>query len=151
MKQINRSQGFSLIEMLIVLAILGILSAIGIVNYNNYARSIRIKEVSNSIAQLFQDTSARAINKGTAIKIGFSLNQTAGADMTITGDGSSETISLENDAEITSVQNSSGAQTSVTFKARGRMDSGSTLVVTTQLGTQTRTVRLLITGKTVIQ
>jgi prepilin-type N-terminal cleavage/methylation domain-containing protein len=149
----SKTAGFSLLEMLLVLAVLGILSAISVFNYNNYARSVRMKEVSNRVAQLFQDTSARAINKGTAIKIDFSLNQAAGADMTISGDGPGiETISLENDAEITSVQSTAaGAQTSVTFNARGQMKTGSTLVVKTQLGTQTRTVRLLVTGKTVIQ
>jgi prepilin-type N-terminal cleavage/methylation domain-containing protein len=155
MKRIT--DGFSLLEVLIVIVVLGILMAIGAANYNVYARSVRMKEVSNQIAQLFQETSARAINRGTILKIDFILNQEAGADLTVIGGGPDQDISLESDAELTAVNDDSGARSSIMFNARGqriRSDGtpdASTLVVKTQLGTLTRTVRLLVTGKTVIQ
>jgi prepilin-type N-terminal cleavage/methylation domain-containing protein len=154
----RRNNGFSLLEVLIVIVVLGILSAIGVANYNSYARSVRMKEVSNRIAQLFQETSARAVNRGTSFTIDFKLNQEAGVDLTLSGDGTSEDIRLENDAELTAVTDTAGVRSSITFNARGRRvksdgvtPDASTLVVNAQLGTLTRTVRLLVTGKTVIQ
>jgi type IV pilus assembly protein PilA len=155
----KRNQGFSLLEVLIVIVVLGILLAIGVANYNAYARSVRMKEVGNQIAQLFQETSARAINRGTSFTIAFKLNQEAGADLTVTGESKTQDISLESDAELTAVSDSTSARSSITFNARGRRVKSdtdptpdpSTLVVNAQLGTLTKTVRLLVTGKTVIQ
>jgi prepilin-type N-terminal cleavage/methylation domain-containing protein len=80
----QKNRGFSLIEMLIVISVLAILAAIGVANYNSYARSVRFREVNNRIAQLFQDTSARAINLSKQFTITFTLNQAAGADITVT-------------------------------------------------------------------
>ena len=149
----QKNRGFSLIEMLIVISVLAILAAIGVANYNSYARSVRFREVNNRIAQLFQDTSARAINRSTKFTMTFTLNQVAGADITVTGDGVSETISLESDAELTSVKykTKTANVTSLEFDARGRTSDPDSLVVGTQLGSLTGTVRLLATGKTVIQ
>lgn len=149
----QKNQGFSLIEMLIVISVLAILAAIGVVNYNSYARSVRFKEVNNRIAQLFQDTSARAINHSAELTMTFTLNQAAGVDITVTGDKISESISLESDAELTSVKYKTKTTnvTSLEFDSRGRTTDPDTLVVSTQLGSLTGTVRLLATGKTVIQ
>jgi prepilin-type N-terminal cleavage/methylation domain-containing protein len=149
----QKNRGFSLIEMLIVISVLAILAAIGVANYNSYARSVRFREINNRIAQLFQDTSARAINRSKSVTMTFMLNQTAGADITVTGDDKSETISLEGDAELTSVKykNKSTNVASLEFDARGRPVNPGTLVVSTQLGSLTGTVRLLATGKTVTQ
>jgi prepilin-type N-terminal cleavage/methylation domain-containing protein len=149
----QKNRGFSLIEMLIVISVLAILAAIGVANYNSYARSVRFREVNNRIAQLFQDTSARAINRSAEFTMTFTLNQAAGADITVTGGGDSETISLESDAELTSVKYKSKTAntTSLVFDTRGRTKDPDTLVVSTQLGSLTGTVRLLATGKTVIQ
>jgi prepilin-type N-terminal cleavage/methylation domain-containing protein len=149
----RKSRGFSLIEMLIVLSVLAILTAIGVANYNSYARSVRFREVNNRIAQLFQDTSARAINRSAKFTMTFALNQAAGVDITVTGDGKSETINLESDAELTSVKykNKTTNVTSLEFDARGRTGDPNSLVVGTQMGSLTGTVRLLATGKTVIQ
>ncbi len=149
----QKSQGFSLIEMLIVISVLAILAAIGVANYNSYARSVRFREVNNRIAQLFQDTSARAINLSKKFTVTFTLNQTAGADITVTGDGKIESISLESDAELTSVKYKTKTTnvTSLEFDTRGRTTNPDSLVVGTQMGSLTGTVRLLATGKTVIQ
>jgi prepilin-type N-terminal cleavage/methylation domain-containing protein len=157
-RRTRQTHGFSLLEMLVVIAVLAILAAIGIFNYNAYARSVRLREVNNRVAQLFQDTSARAINEGQQITISFNLNQAVGADLTVTGTGINESVQLESDAELTSVQNADGvAQTSMNFDARGRVRDAasnlnpSSLIVSTRLGDLTGSVRLLSTGKTVIQ
>ena len=48
----NNYRGFTLIELLVVIAILGILSAVGIVSYNGYTWSAKLKQAELSLNSL---------------------------------------------------------------------------------------------------
>ena len=57
MKEIKKiktksSKGFSLVELLVVVAILGILSAVGLVSYNGYVSGTKEKSTKNVMQQI---------------------------------------------------------------------------------------------------
>ena len=49
---ISKSSGFSLVELLVVVAILGVLSAIGIRSYSGYVKNSNMKAVENAMTQI---------------------------------------------------------------------------------------------------
>ena len=50
--KIKSSLGFTLVELLVVVAIIGILSAIGVVSYNGYVSSTKAKSAENIMHQI---------------------------------------------------------------------------------------------------
>ena len=53
-KKIRSSPGFSLVELLVVVAILGILSAVGTLSYNGYVSGTQKKSAINIMKQILQ-------------------------------------------------------------------------------------------------
>jgi prepilin-type N-terminal cleavage/methylation domain-containing protein len=141
-----RQPGFTLLEILIVIGILAILLSIGFPQYAAYQRGLVMRDVSNQIAQSLRETGARAKAETTALTVNFRLNQPEGDDLTFS-DGKTPPVKLEGNASITAIDGG----TSVEFDVRGRPSNTKPIVIHATFADRTATVRLLTTGKTVIQ
>jgi hypothetical protein len=110
-----------------------------------------MRDVSNQIAQLLRETGARAKSETRALTINFLLNPAAGDDFTISDGTTSSNVRLEHDASISSVSMNGVAKTSVTFDVRGRPNNTKPVIIHAVFADRNAQVRLLTTGKTVIQ
>jgi prepilin-type N-terminal cleavage/methylation domain-containing protein len=146
-----RQAGFTLLEILIVIGILAILLAIGFPQYAAYQRGLVMRDVSNQIAQLLRETGARAKSETRALTVNFLLDRPDGDDFTISSGTTSNNVRLERDASISSVLMNGLVKTSVTFDVRGRPNNTKPVVIQAVFADRNVQVRLLTTGKTVIQ
>jgi prepilin-type N-terminal cleavage/methylation domain-containing protein len=147
----SRQAGFTLLEILVVIGILAVLLAIGFPQYAAYQRGLVMRDVSNQIAQLLRETGARAKSETRALTINFLLNRADGDDFTISSGTTSSNVRLERDASISSVLMNGLAKTSVTFDVRGRPNNTKPVVIRAVFADRSAQVRLLTTGKTVVQ
>ncbi len=147
----RRDGGFTLLEMLIVLGVSGILMGIASPIFSGYQQGLRMREVNNAVAQTLQEVAACALRSNTSITVTFTLNSAAA--LSVPSGCLAQTFALENNAKITSVTSNSVALSplSVVFTARGWPNVNAPVVIATQLGSRTGTIRLLLSGKTVIQ
>lgn len=84
---LRRARGFSLIEMMVVIAVMGVMVAIGVPAYNLWARSQSMKGAVQAIGGEVQMLRARAMATGKTQTIHFALDSTNAGDYHVHEDG----------------------------------------------------------------
>jgi len=114
--RINKSQaGFTLIELMIVVAIIGILAAIAIPSYQNYTRKARFSEIVQGASSIKLAVEVCAQEQGTLTNCTAGANgvppltTAVGGNATSVGIGSGVTGTTATTATITMIANSNDA------------------------------------------
>ncbi len=129
----QRCAGFTLIEILVVLTVLGIVLAFGVPSYSAFIQNGHIRSVSESIVDGLNLARMEAVNRNERVE--FNLD---GANWTIDVPASGERVhnhSGAGSAGTVSVSAAGSQSLSIAFNALGRITSGNAATVVT-IGTQ---------------
>lgn len=138
-------KGFSLIEMVVVMAIIGVLLSIAIPSWNRYRENADLKSAARGIASDFFDAKQRAVGEGVRYQIKFDEeNNLYQITNTVTNDTTTKNIT-ELDGPIT-LTNVTFVNDTIIFFTRGTTRPGTVELVNSR-GSRA-TVRVNITGRT---
>lgn len=84
------ASGFSVMELLVVLAVIGVMAAVGIPSLLSQLEKVRLEATASDVANLIRQTRLRAIRDGVQYSVGVVGN-------TVTGEGVIATVELELD------------------------------------------------------
>lgn len=136
-------RGFSLIELMVVVAIAGVLFAFAIPNYHSYILSQQLRGTSQNLVQTLQLQRTRAMATGQAVTLNFNTG-TPNA-WTVMGDGRSRRTPLPRGVTYVSA-----APTSLILGSNGRLNTSGLVVFQSRTGLLD-TVSIQVSGLALIR
>ena len=92
----RKDKGFTLIEMMVVIAIMAIVSAIAIPNFYSYAAGMKLRSASRDLYSTLQNTRMKAIRQNTRWAVEFTASSyrvvDCGVDNVCGGSGTTDNI-----------------------------------------------------------
>ena len=139
----HTNQGFSLVELMIVITIFGLLVGLGIPQYQRYAQTQALKGTAENLVQTIHLQRARAMSTGQNVVVNF--NTAAPAGWTCMSQGFSYNAKLPN-----GVQYDSAVPTTLTLSRDGRVNTSGTVVFVNRRGARD-TVSIQISGMAMVR
>ncbi|MEY4070661.1 MAG: hypothetical protein RL721_1275 [Candidatus Eisenbacteria bacterium] len=137
------ARGFSLIELMVVLAVFGTLLTFGIPAYHSYLQSQMLRGTSERLVQTVQLQRTRAMSVGQDVSLVF--NTTAPAAWVVVGPNGSVRHELPNGVTFASANPSS-----LTLSRSGRTNTSAMVVFANRAGA-TDTVSIQVSGLALIR
>ncbi|MDY6854100.1 MAG: GspH/FimT family pseudopilin [Thermodesulfobacteriota bacterium] len=150
-KMLKYQKGFSLIELLVIVAILGIISTIAIPNITAWIPKYRLKSTTRDIFSTLQLARMRAIAVGVEYQVSFDLNNET--YYISKGNSSSGSVSWTQENEVSSAPNGidiaslSGGLTNLHFHPTGSSSNGTTITINNTNGDEKKISILAATGR----
>ena len=133
----TKQQGLTLIEILLVVAVIGILLGIGLLNLNRYMQSSRLIEASKVMGETLRRISELAISESQRITVTIETNSISWKEEATNQPRSNQTLPYT--ASITDT-----TSTSITFNGRGLPLRDENFEIS--LGNKSKDVYLFVTG-----
>lgn len=117
----RRSHGFTLIEVLVVLTVLGIMLGVGIPSFKNFIAQQRVKSTAYEIATSLLIARSEAIKRNASVTV----TPVTGSDWTSGWKVAVGATTLQTQSSVTGITvNTTKAPTSITFQGTGRPTAG---------------------------
>jgi prepilin-type N-terminal cleavage/methylation domain-containing protein len=150
----RRAAGFSMVELLITLVLIGIVGAIAVPSYRGWVDNSNLKAAARMVSSDFYDTRARAMGENRTYTVTYSPDPTntyriqapaVAAPANLAAVDETKTFGEFGGIRLTSV-NGGGAAAAMTIQSRGTVTPNGNIVVTNSRNS-TGTITLLITGR----
>lgn len=120
----RRQTGFTLVELMIVIAIVGLLSIAGVVSYARWMQNQQIRTAAEAILNGMQLARSEAVKRNSPVR--FVLGTQSGWTVTVVSDGSQvQTRSAQEGSSNASVTVTPNGATTISFNGFGRVTSNS--------------------------